>query len=604
MNRLHRIAVIAAFFILTTGIVHSQALEDPYADVPQARTADGAFVLGDPAADVKIIEFSDFLCTSCQNYEPVINSFIWDFVVSGQAQFEYRIFPVIDPELSPLSASLVECADTQQPGMFWRARDEMFRMVSSLGFAAESYLEFAGALQLDPDALSDCAAAAEQHRIDAAYGLRLGVSGTPSLFVQYGDSSPLPIALGLPEHFPAIVNAMRPQASDPVSIRFGDYADLATFRRADGAFVLGDPEAPLTIVAFEDFFCPHCQHYTETVRQFIDAYVRSGKANFEFRMYPLANPQYSTTAAKVAECVAAQDLGQFWDAHDLLFQFAATNNVSDMAATIAGLLALDASALDECLDRSMQFLVDIHAGQSAGVSGTPAIRARASGGELQIVYIGEQPQDRGGLPFDVLAALAEGLSGVTIGAPERSLLNDGFLQDASLLSGTPCSPPCWRNIRPGQTSLEDAMALVAALEPLEIAQSSADAFVFRSGDSAPCCQVSSQDGETVGSILLQFAPDTTIGQVIAARGEPGYVLGQPFSDTEAILMLYYPDQNMLLSALVAGIEGQLEEASPVVAAVYATSEIFSHAFVSTPIKAWQGYQSYRDYMAAEPDTDS
>lgn len=596
MNRLHRIAVIAALFILATWIVHSQAHEDPYADVPQSRAADGAFVLGDPAATVKIIEFSDFLCTSCQNYEPVISSFIWDFVVTGQAQFEYRIFPVVDPELSALSASLVECADTLQPGLFWRAHDEMFRMVSSMGFTADSYLEFAETLQLDLEALSDCAAAADQHRIDAAYGVSLGVRGTPSLFVQYGEREPHPIALGLPEHYPAIVNAIRPQSTDPVSIRFGDYAGLATFRRADGAFVLGNPEAPLTIVAFEDFFCPHCQHYTETVRQFIDAYVRSGKANFEFRLYPLANPQYSTTAAKVAECVAAQDLGQFWDAHDLLFQFAATNNVSDMAATIAGLLALDPVALDECLDRSMQFLVDIHAGQSAGVSGTPAIRARDNGGDLQIVYIGEQPQDRGGLPFDVLAALAEGVTGVTIGAPERSLLNEGFLQDASLLSGNPCGPPCWRNITPGQTSMEDAMAVVAALETLEIVQSGNGAFAFRSGDGAPCCQISSHDGETVGSMLLQFAPGMKIGQVIAAHGEPEYVLGQPFSETEAILMLYYPEQNMLLSALVAGIEGQLEEASPVVAAVYATSEIFSLAFDSAPMQAWQGYLGYRDYV--------
>ena len=596
MNPIVRTAWIVALFLLTALFPYAQQIDDAYPGIPKSRAADGAFVLGAPTATVKLIEFSDFLCASCQNYEPVISSFIWDYVESAQAQFEYRIFPVVDPELSILSASLVECADTLRPGNFWRAHDHMFRMVSSAGFTGESYKDFAVALQLDPEALSECALSAAQHSVDAAYGISLGVSSTPSLFVQYGENSPLPIALALPEHYPAIVNAIRPQSTEPVTIRFGDYAGLQTYRSDDGGFVLGDPDAPLTIAAFEDFFCPHCQIYAETIRQFIDAYVRTGKANFEFRLYPLANARFSTPAAKVAECVAAQDLGQFWDAHDLLFQFAAANSVTDMAAKIAGLLALDAAELDDCLGRSMQFLVDIHLGQSAGVSGTPAIRARDSEGNLQVIYVSEQPQARGGLPLEVLGALAEGVSDVTIGAPERSLLNDGFLQDSSLISGTPCEPPCWQRITPGLTSMEAAMNLVTALDGMQIVQADGSGFAFRHGDGAPCCQIASQDGETVSSVLLQFAPLTGVGQVIAARGEPGYVIGQPFSETEAVLMLYYPDQQMLLSVVVPGIDGQMEETSPLVAAVFATSEIFAAAFDSAPLEAWRGYATYREYM--------
>ena len=599
MFRLIRTAIFVSLFLSQFWILRAQPNDDAYAEQTKSRADDGAFVLGNPDANVKIIEFSDFLCTSCQNYRPVISSFIQEFVVPGQAQFEYRIFPIVDPELSALSASLVECADNLQPGLFWRARDLMFQMASSAGFTGASNKAFAEALELDPQALMECASAANQHQVDAAYGQSLGVNGTPSLFVQYGYSEPLAIALALPEHYPAIINAIRPPATDPVTIRFGDYEGLSTFRRADGAFVLGDPDAPLTIVAFEDFFCPHCQMYAGTVRQFIDAYVRNGQANFEFRLYPLANPQYSTTAARIAECVADQDLGQFWDAHDLLFQFAAMNNVTDMAGDIARLLALDAAALNDCLARSMQFLVDVRAGQSAGVKGTPAIRARDNAGDLQQIYISDQPQARGGLPFDVLAALAEDVPDVTIGAPERSLLNDGFLQDTSLLSGAPCDPPCWQNISPGQTSLAEAEARVAAIDGLEIAQSGGGAFAFRNGDGPICCQISSQDGETVSSTLLQFAPEMTLGQVINARGEPENVFGQPFSDAEANLMLYFPEQNILLSVVVPGVDGRLTENSPVAAAVYATSEVFAAAFEAVPLQAWQGYLSYRDYAEGD-----
>ena len=421
MTTAFRIALFVVLLSVHSWILQAQEVADPYADVPKSRTDDGGFVLGDPAANVKLIEFSDFLCTSCQNYEPIVTSFIWDYVFTGQAQFEYRIFPVIDPELSVLSASLVECADTLKPGSFWRAHDQMFDQTSKHGFTAKSYIDFAESLEIDPQSALQCASNAEQHITDAAYGIGLGVSGTPSLFVQYGESEPVPIALALAEHYPAIVNAVRPQSIEPVTIAYGNYAGLSTYRRVDGGFVLGNPDVPLTIVAFEDFLCPYCQIYAETVHQFVDAYVRTGKAQFEFRFYPLVNPQYSATAAKIAECVATQDLGQFWDAHDLLFQFAMTGNLADMGANLASLLSLDAAALDDCLDRSIQLLIDTQLGQSASVSGTPAIRARDSEGKLQVIYAGQQPQNKGGLSIELLSALVEGAPSVSIGEPERSL---------------------------------------------------------------------------------------------------------------------------------------------------------------------------------------
>ena len=150
MSTVSRIALFVLLISMQSWLIQAQEVVDPYADMPMSRTDDGGFVLGDPAASVKLIEFSDFLCTSCQNYEPIVTSFIWDYVFTGQAQFEYRIFPVIDPELSVLSASLVECADTLQPGSFWRAHDRMFDQASKHGFTAASYIDFAESLELDP----------------------------------------------------------------------------------------------------------------------------------------------------------------------------------------------------------------------------------------------------------------------------------------------------------------------------------------------------------------------------------------------------------------------------------------------------------------------
>ncbi|MYE26280.1 MAG: thioredoxin domain-containing protein [Chloroflexi bacterium] len=595
MYRAIKTIFIALLALVSAALVNSQPASDPYADIPKSRAEDGAFVLGQPEARVKLIEFSDFLCTSCQNYKPIIETFIQEYVETGQAQFEYRIYPVIDPELSVRSASLVECADTQRPGQFWRARDLMFGLVSTQGYTDESIAEFAAELQIDPLALSDCADNAVQHEIDARYGLSLGASATPSLFVKYGDSAPTPLALALPEHHFAIVNAIRPSSTDPVQINHGRYAGLETFRRADGGFVLGSPDAPITIVAFEDFLCPHCQHYQTNVDTFVEEYVRSGAAQFEFRFYPLVNPQYSTAFAKTAECVAAQNLTQFWDAHDLLFEFARRGTLDDIAGKVADLLDLDGNALSACLDRSIQFLVDTQLGQPAFVSGTPAVRARRNGGALELIYLGEQPIDRGAPTIFQLRSLMENSGEASIGPPQLSLINERFLADTSLLTGEPCGPPCWQGIVPGQSTLAEALDIVNALDGIAVMQQAEGAFQFGKVNGPPCCQISADETQVVSAIILQFAPEMTVGEALERHGEPLFFRGQPYTDTEAILWFYYPDQFTMIQVIVPGVEGALDANSPLVAAYYLTELDMSDALEAGIFSPWKGYVSYREY---------
>lgn len=597
MSRLRLLLTIALFAGLYPMVGQAQDGPDPYAELPKSRAADGAFVLGEPAADVTLIEFSDFLCTSCQNYEPVIRRFIQDYVQTGQAQIEYRIYPVIDPALSVQSASLVECADTLQPGQFWHARDLMFELVSTRGFTDQSVAAFADDLRLDHTRLLECAASAGQHAIDARYGLSLGAGAAPSLFLQYGEAAPIPIALALPEHHDALVNAIRPQSTASVLIERGRYAGLKTFRRTDGGFVLGDPAAPITIVAFEDFLCPHCQNYQTNVDTFVEEYVRTGQAQFEFRFYPLVNPQYSTTLAKTAECVATQDLSRFWDAHDLLFEFARRGALDDVTSSSASLLNLDANSLEECVDRSIQFLIDTQLAQTNFVSGTPAVRARRDGGDLELIFLGEQPIDRGAPTIFQLRALMEGSGEVTIGRPQPTLLNNLFLADTSLISGDPCAPPCWQNIVPGETSLADALRIVSALDTVSVLQQTEQAFQFGRPDAPACCQVSADETQTVDAIILQFAPEMTMGDALAKHGEPLFFRGQPYRQSEAILWFYYPELFTMIQAVVPGIDGSLQASSPLVAAYYLRERDMSGALAAGLFSPWQGYASYQDYTA-------
>ena len=597
MSRLRILLTIALFAGLYPLVAQAQDGADPYSELAKSRAADGGFILGSPAAEVKLIEFSDFLCTSCQNYEPVIRRFIQNYVQTGLAQIEYRIYPVIDPALSVRSASLVECADTLQPGQFWRARDLMFELAATRGFTDQSVAAFADDLRLDHAQLSECADSAGQHAIDARYGLSLGADAAPSLFVQYGDAAPIPIALALPDHHDALVNAIRPQSTAPVLIEHGRYAGLKTFRRIDGGFVLGDPAAPITIVAFEDFLCPHCQNYQTNVDTFVEEYVRAGQAQFEFRFYPLVNPQYSTTFAKTAECVAAQDLSRFWDAHDLLFEFARRGALDDVTATSGGLLNLNADALAECVERSIQFLIDTQLAQTAFVSGTPAVRARRGAGDLELIFLGEQPIARGAPTIFQLRSLMEGSGEVTIGQPQPTLLNDRFLADTSLISGNPCAPPCWQKIVPGETSLAEALEIVSTLDNVAIQQHTEKAFQFGRPAAPPCCQVTADETQKVDAIILQFAPAMTIGDALAKFGEPLFFRGQPYKDNEAILWFYYPELFTMIQVVVPGVEGSLDSSSPLVAAYYLTELDMSGALAAGMLSQWKGFASYQNYVA-------
>jgi protein-disulfide isomerase len=575
-----------------------------YEGIPMSRTDDGGFVLGNPDATVKLIEFADFLCPHCHGYKPTIDSFIENYVITGQAQFEYRMYPVIDPNLSVYAANLVECADIQSDGLFWVAHDVMFELASTTRFSLESAPHFAELLSLDADTLMECTSTATQVQTDANYGISLGVTGTPSIAVQYGDSKPVFLESPSPEQFDAIVNASRPISNEPVMIESGRYEGIQTYRAEDGGIVLGDPEAPLTLVVFEDFMCPHCQNYQTTIHTFVEDYVATGQAQFEYRFFPLVNPEYSMLVAQVAECVALQDLSKFWDAHDLLFDFASSGDIdSEVASVIAMLAGVDANSVVECVDTSVQPLIDTRLGRQAQVNGTPGVRARNADGEVDIIYAGQQSLQSGAVPIEALSALAEGSGELSIGQPEVSLLNNSLLNDNSVITGEPCGSPCWQNITPGETTISDAHTIVEQLATANIMQEGTNGFAFSVGTETMCCQIASQDGVTVSMMFLQLTPNNTLGDVIEVHGEPTYVDGEPFNDSEYIMTLFYSDLNAVIYALVDGANGQLSEESPIITVIYTADDLMATVIESSPLDNWKGFLTYSEYMDGEFDNN-
>jgi protein-disulfide isomerase len=157
-----------------------------YAELPQSRTEDGGFVLGYEDAPITIVEFADFICPHCQTFHGTMNQIIAEYVVTGQARFEYRMYPVVDPNRSALSAVMVECAEILQPGSFWEAYDVMYQMAAE-GFGQLTPYNFVTQLGLDFDAVAECVNTANQIQTDYELGQSLGVTGTPSIRVRYNN---------------------------------------------------------------------------------------------------------------------------------------------------------------------------------------------------------------------------------------------------------------------------------------------------------------------------------------------------------------------------------------------------------------------------------
>ena len=88
---------------------------------------------------------------------------------------------------------------------------------------------------------------------------------------------------------------------------------------SEGDHVLGPDDAPITLVEYGDFQCPHCARAHGVLPRVLK---RLGdRARFVFRHFPLAESHPNALhAAEAAESVAAQAGEEgFWQMHDLLY---------------------------------------------------------------------------------------------------------------------------------------------------------------------------------------------------------------------------------------------------------------------------------------------
>lgn len=175
----------------------------------------------------------------------------------------------------------------------------------------------------------------------------------------------------------------------------------------DNDAVIGDKNAPVTIVEFSDYECPYCGAFFNSSYQTIkENYIDTGKVKLVFRDLPLDFHPNAAPAAVAAECARSQsDDETYFAFHDKLFEGGSQSLSTSTYLSYARDLNLDINEFTTCLD-DPKMAEEVQADKayinSYGINGTPAflIEGRyVSGNQKYMVfeYIIERALDEKGI---------------------------------------------------------------------------------------------------------------------------------------------------------------------------------------------------------------
>jgi len=166
----------------------------------------------------------------------------------------------------------------------------------------------------------------------------------------------------------------------------------------NGSPILGNIDAPLTLVEFGDYQCSYCKrHFDQTHDLIMKNYVATSKVKILFKDMIVTPGEDSVNAAHAAHC--AKDQGMFWKYHYMLYNswegestgWVTDDNLNKFAKNID----LDMNKFSKCMSEN-KWMKLISASENdakiMGITGTPSFFL--IGPENEIIKIhGAQPYD-------------------------------------------------------------------------------------------------------------------------------------------------------------------------------------------------------------------
>ncbi|MDH5556755.1 MAG: DsbA family protein [Alphaproteobacteria bacterium] len=127
------------------------------------------------------------------------------------------------------------------------------------------------------------------------------------------------------------------------------FAEILSTEEALSERVLGNPEAPVTIIEYASLTCPHCASFhMETLPQITKEWIETGKAKLIYRDYPL--DKYAASAAMIARCAPKDRYFTFVSAfYAQQKNWSSANDPIKILTQLAGLGGMSKADVDACL---------------------------------------------------------------------------------------------------------------------------------------------------------------------------------------------------------------------------------------------------------------
>lgn len=149
----------------------------------------------------------------------------------------------------------------------------------------------------------------------------------------------------------------------------------------EGDYVLGNADAPVTLVEYASVACPGCAAWHEGVYPDVKAkYIDTGKVKYVFRPFPASTPEMATTGHKLAYCAPRdkffKNIGLQFKEQRKLFNALQSGNGRQAYVSLAKASGLSEEEFMACLtdpEITARYDRDTQLGVDQGVRSTPTI---------------------------------------------------------------------------------------------------------------------------------------------------------------------------------------------------------------------------------------
>lgn len=174
----------AAVVTNTNSVTNTAAAPTAPTGPVDVKVAKDDWIRGNKNAKVTLVEFSDFQCPFCLQFNPTVEQVRKDYPDTVRIVYKHYPLSSIHP-MAQKAAEATECSGAQ--GKFWEMHDKLFANQTSL--SVDNYKAWAKEIGLNQSKFDKCLDnndTAAKVAADQKYGDSLGVSGTPTSFVN-GD---------------------------------------------------------------------------------------------------------------------------------------------------------------------------------------------------------------------------------------------------------------------------------------------------------------------------------------------------------------------------------------------------------------------------------